>query len=58
MSVAYITPQTLPWVYEEAEKVRVLVEGTNGTVEEKTLPFYSFEFNWRGELFLTLGMAA
>ncbi|KAF2366324.1 Pyrroline-5-carboxylate reductase catalytic N-terminal [Trinorchestia longiramus] len=58
MSVAYVTPQTLPWVYEPATKIRVLAEAPNGTLLEQTEQLYNFHFNWRGELFLTVGALA
>ncbi|XP_018007479.1 metalloreductase STEAP4 [Hyalella azteca] len=58
MSVAYVSPQTLSWVYEPATNIRVLVQAPNGTTFEKTEQLYNFHFNWRGELFLTLGALA
>lgn len=58
ISVAYVTPQTLPWVYEPATNIKVLVEETNGTLHEKSMQLHNFHFNWRGELFLTLGALA
>lgn len=55
ISVAYITPKTTEWVYEEPTKIKALVEISKNTTETKTLKLYDSEFNWRGELFLTMG---
>lgn len=53
--MAYITPKTTEWVYEKPTKIKALVEVDKNTTETKTLKLYDSEFNWRGELFLTMG---
>lgn len=55
ISVAYITPQTTAWVYEEPTKIQasVVLDGDNTTTD--TITIYNSEFNWRGEFFLVLG---
>ncbi|XP_076060592.1 metalloreductase STEAP3-like isoform X2 [Oratosquilla oratoria] len=55
ISVAVLTPQSTAWVYEDPKEIEVLVPGENGTTTTSVVKEYNFEFNWRGELFLTMG---
>lgn len=58
ISVAFLTPQTTEWVYEEPQKIRAQVLVDANTTLTETITLYNFEFNWRGELFLTMGAIA
>ncbi|XP_071515118.1 metalloreductase STEAP4-like [Panulirus ornatus] len=55
ISVAYLTPQMTSWVYEAPTKIQAeVIVGVN-TTSTKSISIYNSEFNWRGELFLTMG---
>ncbi|MPC30152.1 Metalloreductase STEAP3 [Portunus trituberculatus] len=54
VSVAYITPQTTGWVYEEPTKFQAEVVVDANTTTTNTLTIYNNEFNWRGEFFLSM----
>ncbi|XP_042204668.1 metalloreductase STEAP4-like [Homarus americanus] len=58
ISVAYVTPQTTSWVYEDPVKVQAQVIVDENTTTTDTITIYNDEFNWRGELFLTMGAIA
>lgn len=55
MSLGSLSPQTTPWVYEDPTTVQVGVL-VNGTIQQQNIQIDNFHFNWRGELFLTLGV--
>ncbi|XP_063865230.1 metalloreductase STEAP4-like [Scylla paramamosain] len=58
ISVAYITPQTTGWVYEEPTRFQAEVVVDANTTTTNTLTIYNNEFNWRGEFFLSMGAIA
>ncbi|KAK7072151.1 Metalloreductase steap3 [Halocaridina rubra] len=58
ISAASISPQTTSWVYEEPTVVKALISVDANTSKTDTVKIYNNEFNWRGELFLTMGAVA
>lgn len=56
MSVALLTPQKTSWVYEAPKKILAEVVIDANTTSIESVSIYNSEFNWRGEIFLTMGM--
>ena len=57
ISVAYVTPETLSWVYEPSKTVNALVKYNETATTEEPIKIYNSHFNWRGELFMACGMS-